>query len=241
MRIKDTVAFVTGANRGLGAKIVGALLAAGAAKVYAAARNPDRLDGVVALDRQRVVPIRLDLTDGEQIKAAVSAAADVKLLVNNAGVLDFGGALETTRDEIDRNMATNFHGTFNMTRAFAPVIESNGGGSVVNVLTFLTFVSAPVFSAYNASKAASWSMAMSLRAYLAPRGVAIVNVFPTTIDTEMVARLDKPKATPAAVAHDIVEGIANDAEDIYPVGAADTFNAWRRDQKAVEKQFAKIM
>ncbi len=240
MNLQGVAVFVTGANRGLGSAIVRELLAAGVGKVYAAARNPDQLDAVIALDGKRVVPIRLDITDRGQIVGAASAASDVQLLINNAGVLDFAGALETTRDELERNMATNFYGTLDMTRAFAPVIEKNGGGTVANVLTFLSFVSAPIFSAYNASKAASWSMAMSLRAYLAPKGVSIANIFPTTIDTRMVDGLKKDKAKPADVARDIVKGIADGLEDIYPLGAAAAFEAWRRDQKEIERQFAKL-
>lgn len=240
MNLQDAAVLVTGANRGLGSALVRELLAAGVAKVYAAARDPGQLDTTIDLDRKRVVPIRLDITDHGQIAAAVRAASDLRLLINNAGVLDFSGALETTQGELERSMATNFYGTFDMTRAFAPVIEKNGGGTVANVLTFLSFVSAPIFSAYNASKAASWSMAMSLRAYLAPKGVSVANIFPTTIDTRMVDGLKKDKAKPADVARDIVKGIADGLEDIYPLGAAAAFEAWRRDQKEVEKQFAKL-
>ncbi|NOX26116.1 MAG: SDR family NAD(P)-dependent oxidoreductase [Deltaproteobacteria bacterium] len=241
MQLQGITALVTGANRGLGYHLVRALLAAGASKIYAAARNPEQLNDTVALDPERVLPVRLDLTDKAQIAALAQKAEDIQLLVNNAGVLDFGGALETTDEVIDRNMSVNFYGTFDMSRAFAPVIEKNGGGSVVNVLTFLSFVSAPIFSAYNASKAASWSMAMSLRPYLAPKKVSIINAFPTTIDTEMVSGLEKVKDTPADVADDIIKDIINGNEDIFPLGAKNTFQAWRQDQKAVEEQFAKLM
>lgn len=235
------IALVTGANRGLGTALVRALLAAGASKVYATARNGAQLAPIVAMDPGRVVPLTLDITDHAQIAAAASAASDVQLLINNAGVLDFAGPLDVTHATIDRNMNTNFTGTFNMTRAFASVIAANKGGNITNVLTFLTYVSAPVFSAYNASKAASWSMAMSLRPYLAAQNIVISNVFPTTIDTEMVAGLNKTKDTPDDVATDIVKGIMAREEDIYPMGAINTFRAWQADQKAVERNFAKIM
>jgi len=241
MQLQGKKVLVTGANRGLGPHLVRALLAAGAGKIYAGARNVDQLDDTVALDPGRVIPVRIDLTDKTQIAEAAQTANDVQLLVNNAGVLDFGGPLDVTDEAIDRNMAVNFQGTFDMTRAFAPVIEKNGGGSVVNMLTFLSFVSAPIFSAYNASKAASWSMAMSLRPYLAPKKISIINVFPTTIDTEMVAGLDKEKDTPEDVAEDIIQGILKGSEDIFPLGAKETFHAWQQDQKAVEMQFAKLM
>jgi NAD(P)-dependent dehydrogenase (short-subunit alcohol dehydrogenase family) len=234
-------AFVTGANRGLGSELVRALLDSGAQRVVACARNPDTLGNTVALDPSRVTPLKLDITKPQEIAAAAAAAPKTTLLVNNAGVLDYAGALATTEGEIERNMTTNFLGTFAMTRAFAPVLEANGGGTVVNVLSFLSFVAAPIFAAYNASKAASWSMAMSLRVYLAPKNIKIVNVFPTSIDTEMLAKITKDKDAPADVARDIVAGIASGQEDIFPMNAKATCAAWRGDQKAVEQAFARLM
>ncbi len=241
MDIVDKTALVTGANRGLGRALVAALLAQGARRVYASARDPESLAQTLAFDPARVIPIRIDITEPSSIAAAARTASDVQLLVNNAGVLDYANPLDVTGHIIDRNMATNLHGTLAMSRAFTPVIEAAGGGGVVNILSFLCFVSAPIFSAYNASKAASWSMAMSLRPYLAARGIAVVNVFPTTIDTDMVAALDKAKDTPADVANDIVKGIMSGQEDVFPAGAITAFNAWRADHKAVEEKFSRIV
>lgn len=238
MIIEGVKVLVTGSNRGLGVEIVRSLLAAGVGKIYAAARDPDTLVQTHALDSDRVIPVRLDITNDEEIAAATHAAHDITLLINNAGVLDFAGALDTTIAHIDRNMATNFHGTFALTRAFVPVIEANGGGVIANVLTVLSFVSAPIFSAYNASKAASWSMMMSLRPYVEPKGIQIVNIFPTTIETEMVVKLDKLKAKPADVAEHIISGLIDGKEDIYPVGAQKFYDDWRADQKAIERYYA---
>lgn len=234
------VALVTGANRGLGLAFVGALLDVGVDKVYATARDIGSLKAAVELAPDRVFPLSLDITEDGQVAEAAAAAADVTLLINNAGVLDFMAPLDLTADVIERNMATNFVGTYAMSRAFAPVLAANGGGHISNVLTFLTYVSAPIFAAYNASKAASWSMAMSLRPYLATRNITISNAFPTTIDTQMVSALDKVKDTPADVAADIVRGIMAGEEDIYPMAAKEMFAEWRADQKAVERKFATI-
>lgn len=233
-------ALITGANRGLGRAFVNALRAVGVEKIYAAARDVDSLMPVISGDSAHIVPVCLDITDPTQIAAAVEAAPDVTLLVNNAGVLDFMAPLALTNGVIERNMATNFLGTFAMTRAFVPVLAANGGGHISNVLTFLTYVSAPVFAAYNASKAASWSMAMSLRPYLSAQNITMSNAFPTTIDTQMVSALDKVKDTPEDVAADIVRGILAGEEDIYPMAAKAMFDAWRADQKAVERKFATI-
>jgi NAD(P)-dependent dehydrogenase (short-subunit alcohol dehydrogenase family) len=240
MLVSGSVALVTGANRGLGRSLVLALLGAGASKVHAAARDERTLAPLVVQYPGRVLPLRLDITDPAQIAAAARQAGDTTLLINNAGVLDHVTAMEVDRASFDRNFETNFFGTLGMTRTFASVVAANGGGSIVTVLSFLSFVSAPVFSSYNASKAASWSMMMSLRPTLQAMGVALVNVFPTTIATDMVAALDKPKDSPDCVAQAILAGIGRGDEDIYPMAAADMLAAWRADQKAVERRFAAI-
>jgi NAD(P)-dependent dehydrogenase (short-subunit alcohol dehydrogenase family) len=241
MRIENTIALVTGANRGVGQVYVAELLKRGAARVYAGARNPDSLAATVALDPARVVPLRLDVTNAEDIAAAVQAAPDITLLINNAGALSFGGALDVDQDAIDRDMAVNHGGLRDVTRAFTPVLEANGGGAVVNMLTLLSLVSAPGFSAYNASKAAAWSMSMSLRAYLRPKGIAVVNAFPAGIDTEMLAGVEAPKDKPRAVVRDVLDGLAAGDEDVYPASAAEVFADWRADPKQIEAAFAVMM
>lgn len=240
MELAKQTVLVTGANRGLGKAFVEALLEAGVPKIYATARNAESLAAVKAAHPGRVETLTLDITDPKQIDDVADVAGDVTLLVNNAGVLDFARPLETDSAILDRNMTTNFVGTYNMTTRFADVIAANGGGRIVNLLTFLCFVSAPLFAAYNASKSASWSMAMSLRPYLRKNGVEISNVFPTSIDTDMLAALDKDKDTPEDVARSILKGVVAEQEDIFPCGASATFDAWRADYKAIEGAFAKI-
>ena len=83
MNIESSVALVTGANRGLGKAYTDALLAAGAAKVYGGARDPASIDDT----DQRLVPIKLDLTQDEDVRAAAAACPDVNLLINNAGAM----------------------------------------------------------------------------------------------------------------------------------------------------------
>jgi NAD(P)-dependent dehydrogenase (short-subunit alcohol dehydrogenase family) len=241
MKIDATTALVTGANRGVGRAFVAGLLGRGARRVYAAARNLDSLADTLALNPQRVTPLQLDVTAAGQIEAARRLASDVNLLVNNAGSLTFGGALDVTQGGLNRDMSVNNDGLREVTRAFAPVIESNGGGAVINMLTLLSFVSAPGFSGYNASKAAAWSMSMSFRPYLKTKNIQVINAFPAGIDTEMLAGVDAPKDRPEDVVRDILDGVEADLEDIYPASAAEVFTAWRTDQKAVEAIFAGMM
>jgi NAD(P)-dependent dehydrogenase (short-subunit alcohol dehydrogenase family) len=239
MNIQDATALVTGANRGIGQEIVRALVASGIKKVYAGARDIRNLDATLSIDPKRIVPLVIDVTDRDRVAALPSEAPDVTLLINNAGVLDFGTILDLSLDAIDRDFAVNFYGKLLMARAFAPVIERNGGGAIANLLTLLALVSMPGLAAYNASKAAAWSMTQSLRASLAGKSIKVHSVFPGAVDTDMLAGFEFPKERTNVVGRAIVDGIADGREDIFPdLTAVQVYTAWRMDHKAVEKQYA---
>ncbi|WP_090206698.1 hypothetical protein [Yoonia litorea] len=84
-------------------------------------------------------------------------------------------------------------------------------------------------------------MAMSLRAYLRPKGIQVINAFPAGIDTDMLAGVDAPKDSPDAVVRDVLAAVMSGQEDVYPASASDVFEAWRKDQKSVESAFAEMM
>jgi NAD(P)-dependent dehydrogenase (short-subunit alcohol dehydrogenase family) len=241
MEIRNATALVTGANRGIGRALVAALLRTGAKTVYAASREARNLEATLAVDPKRVQPLLLDVTDRAQVAALPARLRDVTLLVNNAAVLHFGGILDVPVETVAAELDTNFYGKLLMARAFAPVIQGNGGGAIVNMLTLVALASMPGLSVYNASKAAAWSMTQSLRASLAGKGVAVHAVFPGAVDTDMLAGVEMPKASPEDVAAAIVAGVAADQEDIFPDPmSAQVYAAWRQDHKAVERQFASL-
>jgi short-subunit dehydrogenase len=193
------------------------------------------------LDPKRVRPVVLDVTNRDQVAALPARLTDVTLLVNNAAVLHFGGILDVPLDTLMAELDTNFYGKLVMARAFAPVIERNGGGAIVNMLTLVALASMPGLSVYNASKAAAWSMTQSLRASLAGKGVAVHGVFPGAVDTDMLAGVEMPKAAPEDVAAAIVAGVAANQEDIFPDAmSARVYAAWKQDHKAIERQFASM-
>ncbi|MBI38674.1 MAG: short-chain dehydrogenase [Leptospiraceae bacterium] len=237
MKIEGKVVMITGAVRGIGRGLVDAFLKAGANRVYAASRN---LEAYSHPDK-RVIPLQLDVTNQESIQSAVKMAGDTQILVNNAGVLEFGNLLEADRDSFRRNLEVNLWGNLDMDRAFVPVLARNGEAAVVNILTLLSMVSAPGMSAYNASKAAAWSLGMSLRATLASQSIPVFNVFPGAVDTDMLAGVEMTKTPPAIVAAAIVEGLKAGTEDIFPDPMSQTvYDGWKKDHKAVEKQFASM-
>jgi NAD(P)-dependent dehydrogenase (short-subunit alcohol dehydrogenase family) len=239
MKIYNATALVTGANRGIGFAFVQALLQAGAKKVYATARKFDSWSAVTALDPTRVIPFQVDVTDHHSIAVLADRARDVNLLINNAGILSFGGILDVPTETISSQFDTNFYGTLNMSRAFVPVIEQNQGGAIVNLLTLVALASMPGLSTYNASKAAAWSMTQSLRASVAAKGISVHGVFPGAVDTEMLAGVDMPKTSPADIVAAVLAGIESGQEDIFPDPmSTQLYTAWKQDHKAVEKQFA---
>jgi len=209
---------------------------AGVAKVDAAVRDPATMPAGFG---ERVVPLRVDVTDRARVAALASEAADVTHLFDNAGVIDFGDILETPLDKVARNLETSFYGALAMARAFAPAIERNGGGAIVNILTLVALASMPGLAVYNASKAAAWSMTQSLRAGLSGRNIAVHGVFPGAVDTDMLAGVEMPKTSAAEVARVVVEGVEAGREDIFPDPMSqEVYAAWRADHKAVERQFA---
>jgi NAD(P)-dependent dehydrogenase (short-subunit alcohol dehydrogenase family) len=210
MNLTGSVALVTGANRGLGARLVTELLRAGAAKVYAASRTP-AADG-----DPRVQPLALDITDPASVAAAAAAAPDVTVLVNNAGVLAFGSALTGDLAAFERDLATNYLGTLQVTRAFAPALERNAPAAVVNILTLIALAPAGPMAGYSASKAAAHSITQALRAELRDRGVMVLGAYPGGIDTDMLAGVDAPKAPPETVAERIIAGLAAGQTIVFP-------------------------
>jgi len=237
MNTKDAVVLVTGSNRGLGKALVQELVKSGARKIYTSARNTSNLN--IDGGKTEIVPLQLEITDQVRLGEIATQAKDVTLLINNAGVLSSGSILDVSIDQIKHNFDTNFFGTLAVAKTFTPVIESNGGGSIVNILTLLSLASMPAFSAYNASKAAAWSMTLSLRASLAETNVNVHSVFPGAVDTDMIGDIDMPKTNPAEVARAIIEGINNGEEDIFPDPMSkEVYQAWKINHKDIEQKFA---
>jgi NAD(P)-dependent dehydrogenase (short-subunit alcohol dehydrogenase family) len=209
MKIRDSVAFVTGANRGLGLAFVQELLTRGARKVYAAARQPERimLDGV-----ERVL---LDVTKPDTITAAASNYPDVNLLINNAGISLWTGFLSPDAVEAARSeMETNYFGPLLLSRAFAPILAKNGGGAIVNLLSLLSWVAVPKAGTYCASKAAAWALTNWLRTGLHEQGTQVLGVHAGPIDTDMASELTLPKVKPVEVVGQVLSALEAGQDEV---------------------------
>ncbi len=206
MDIENSVALVTGANRGLGCAFTQELLDRGARTVYAAARDPRTIDLTVT-GGERLRPIRLDVTDPEQVAAAAQAAPDVTLLINNAGTSTLGplmtGDLAAMRADLD----VNLYGTLAMIRAFAPILAAGGGGAVVNVLSAMSWFGVPGGNGYHVAKAAQWAATNGARLELADQKTLVTGVYLGLADTDMAAGIPGDKLPPSVVAATALDGV----------------------------------
>jgi len=236
-QIEGAVVLVTGANRGIGRALMEALLARGVKKVYAAVRDPETLEGV---HDARLVPLRLDLTDADQIRAVADAAPDVEIVFNNAGVaLARGLAEATTLDHARREMEVNYFGPLQLILRLAPTLARNGGGAIVNVGSIAGLINFPFIPTYGASKAAQHSLTQAARFLLGRQGTAVIGAYPGPVDTEMSHDAPFPKTSASDVAHAILDGIEAGQEDIYPDPASREFSQqFETSPKTAERQMA---
>src|SRR5437588_3919072 len=123
--IKASTVFVTGGGRGIGRALVEELYTRGAGKVYATARDPR------TVTHPDAVPLALEVTDPASVAAAAEQAEDVTILINNAGASVRASYLDSPMQDVRRDLETNFYGPLLVTRAFAPIIERNGGGHIL--------------------------------------------------------------------------------------------------------------
>jgi NAD(P)-dependent dehydrogenase (short-subunit alcohol dehydrogenase family) len=239
-RIEGAVALVTGANRGIGRALTEALLARGVRKVYATARNPETLDD---LRDERLVSLRLDVTDVDQIRAAVEAACDVELVFNNAGVALPGGIADATvLERARREMEVNYFGPLQLLQRLAPMLARNGGGAVVNIDSTAGLTNVPFIPTYSASKAALHSLTQAARILLGPQGTSVFGVYPGPVDTDMTRGFELPKSSARDVAFAILDGIEAGQEDIFPDPFAMDFGRqFESSPKASERQTAATM
>ena len=209
--IQDSVALVTGANRGIGKVIVDSLIEHGAAKIYGAVRNVQSLTEAIERHGDKLVAVPLDLTKSETVNAAANIAHDVSLLVNNAGVLRTTNALSPSAiDDLKFEMEGNVYGLLRVAQAFAPVLKKNGGGAFVQLNSVVSMKSFPDFTTYCASKAAAYNVTQALRASLSEQGTQVVSVHPGPIATEMgdAAGLTEIAESPQLVADAILSALA---------------------------------
>ena len=234
MNIDNSIALVTGANRGLGKAYTDALLSSGAARVYAGARDPSS----VAITDKRLVPVKLDVTQDADVHAAAAACADVNLLINNAGIMLASPMLaEDSESALRAEIEVNVFGMLRMVRAFAPVLARNGGGAIANMLSVVSWFVFPFNSTYCASKHAALALTEGVRIQLKSQGTQVVAVYAGFIDTDMAAGFDSEKTPPQQVAERTLAGIREGLNEVRADARAEAiWQAVRTDPAALHAQ-----
>jgi len=243
MEINHRTVLVTGASRGLGRTLAFAFAKAGAKEVFAGARKPEdieRLKHEAAVIGASIIPIKLDVTNDEDIEAA-TRLSPIDILINNAGVAGYGNPVSMNLEAAIEEMNVNYFGALRMTRALAPGMIERGEGMIVNVATAFAKINLPIVGTYCASKAALLSLGQALRAYLADKGVRVMTVMPTTIDTDMSKGAVVPKMTTEFVAGEILRHISEESID-PPIGeeAQGVLEGLKNDPVALEKMLSQI-
>lgn len=217
--VKGKVAFVTGANRGIGKSIVEALLKQGVKKVYTGVRDVKSVAALTKSYGDKIVPIHLDLDKPETIEQAAERCNDVTLVVNNAGVFRSGSAMdEDAIETMQYELNINVFGLMRMAQAFAPVITKNGGGVFVQLNSVASLKCFADFATYSASKAAAYSITQGLREMLAKQNIRVISVHPGPIDTNMAADagLSQIAEPPDVVAQGLIKALSTGQFHLFP-------------------------
>jgi NAD(P)-dependent dehydrogenase (short-subunit alcohol dehydrogenase family) len=209
MKLANATVLITGANRGLGLAFAREALARGARKVYAAARDP------ASVGLPGVVPITLDVTNADDIRAAARDCGDVTLLINNAGIAVPGGFFaDASVESARRHFDTNVFGPLRLTQAFAPVLASHGGGAILNVLSIASWINGPLLGLYGMSKSAAWAMTNGVRIELRGQKTQVLALHVGFIDTDLTRGFDVPKLAPDAVVRTALDALEAGASEV---------------------------
>ncbi len=209
MKLHNATVLITGANRGIGLAFAREALARGARKVYAGARDPS------SVTLPGVEPIALDVGNPEQVAAAARQCSDVTLVINNAGIANFGGFMaEGSIESLRHHMETNVIGLLRVSQAFAPVLAAQGGGALLNVLSIASWISSPTLAVYGASKSAAWAVTNALRLELQAQGTLVLGLHMGFVDTDLTRGIEMPKSTPEDIVRRAFDGLESGAQEV---------------------------
>ncbi len=190
MKLKDKVAVVTGASRGIGRALATALVEAGA-RVYGLARSESDLATVRDALGEGFVPVECDVTDQTSVDAAFARVRDeagrLDVLVNNAGVTHVNQPLtEVSEEDYDRVYAVNVKALFWAARHVVPAMRDQGGGVIINTASTAGLRPRPGLCWYNGSKGAAITITKSMAVELAPLKIRVNALCPVAGETPLL-------------------------------------------------------
>lgn len=219
VEVKNSVALVTGANRGIGRAITEGLLEAGAKKVYAAVRTLQSADALVAQFGDRVVPVEFDLTRPDTAAAAAKVATDVDIVVSNAGIIDISDPLaDGAIQSLQVQMEGNVYPLISLAQAFGPVLKANGGGAFAQMNSLSSLKTFTAFTTYSASKSAAYSVTQGLRDAWTDQGTQVISILAGPIKTDMADTAGLGEGAPPAstIADALIDALRTGEFLVYP-------------------------
>ncbi len=243
MKIKDSVALVTGGNRGIGEAFVRALLGAGAAKIYVGTREIANAAHLVAEAPDRVVAVALDVTDPARVAAAAGQCGDLSILINNAGAFTMRRLIDASDMSGARaEMETNYFAPLAMCRAFAPILGQHSESAIANVLSAGGLVAVPGMGGYSPSKFAARAMTTCVRAELAAQNTHVTALIVGSVDTRMASHVQGFKEAPATIAKVGLKAIERGTDEVdTDFMAIDVRASLARDPKTLEMQMRRSL
>lgn len=234
------IALISGANRGIGKAIAIELLERGASKVYAGARNINSLEALTKTYGSRVVPVELDVTKDKSIEAAAQQIEDLDILVNNAGVFAMGSIFSPLANKsLEENLNVNVWGVLKLSNAVIKHLRKDKETAIINIASVAGLGNMPMAATYSISKAAVHSLTQGMRGELVEANTLVMGVYPGPIDTDMAAGISMEKDSPENVAKNIVNGLLEGKEDVFPdVMSVQIGGFYAANPKGVEQQFA---
>ena len=183
--------FITGCSTGFGRNLAMEALQQGN-QVAVTSRNTDDVKDIVAQYPDAAIAIKLDVTDAEQVTAAVKQAQErfgkIDVLVNNAGIGYFGAIEESEEPEIRRMFEINFFGLASVTNAVLPIMRAQRSGHIVNISSIGGLVAFPGVGFYNATKFAVTGYTEALAKETAALGIKVTVVAPSGFRTDWAGR-----------------------------------------------------
>jgi NAD(P)-dependent dehydrogenase (short-subunit alcohol dehydrogenase family) len=242
-KIKNQIALVTGANRGIGLALTRELLNQGASKVYAAVRNTQSTQALEKEFGDRIQTVALDLDSSESIQGLVQKIPKLDILINNSGVLHPGALLDATAaQDVKKHLQVNLLGLIELTTGLAPLIKESKAGVIASISSMAGLANMPLIGSYSVSKAAVHSVIQGYRAELKSSGVLVAGIYPGLIDTEMVEGFPMEKDSPQNLAKHTIEALKNGIEDIYPDQmSAPLGELYSQKPKELESAFAEYI
>lgn len=190
---------ITGCSTGIGREIARAALEAGHC-VVVTARRAEAVADLVGTFGDRAVAVALDVTDKDQIAAAVAAADDafggIDVLVNNAGYGYMSAVEEGDDAEVRKLFDTNYFGVVDIIKAVLPAMRARKSGHIVNISSMTGLVANPPNAYYSSTKFALEALTEALAQEVAPLGIKVTAIEPGAFRTDWARRSMQESGTP---------------------------------------------